>query len=357
MAAFLPDIKTIIEAGINPKTGLPLKLYSPDYDLRDGVGALLHIIDRQDAINRYVWYNLPDGLTGTLIERILYYRGAGMFFYMKADNKFMFLPYALDGNIDEYGRFKTVTPVLFNGAEDSEAWIKGLRRDPLYEVFTDKITEEDFEKYCVLIKDYSNGIAQTNVPRAILQGPIINAEAELFPYMRTMLKNACGTAAYRVENADANVNADELNRSIDEAVLTGKRFVAAVGNMPFQELTSGEITKAEEYLLAMQSIDNFRLSCLGIENGGLFEKKAHITNAEQAVNGSNIGIVCQDGLTERQAACDIINSLFGLGISCEISETIIDADANADGLIQDEADQSGAQTGRQDIMTEEEENA
>ena len=84
---FLPDIKTIIEAGINPKTGLPLKLYSPDYSLRDGISTLMHIIDRQDAINRFVWYNLPDGLTGTLIERILYYRGAGMLFYTKEDDK------------------------------------------------------------------------------------------------------------------------------------------------------------------------------------------------------------------------------------------------------------------------------
>lgn len=354
---FLPDIKTIIEAGINPKTGLPLKLYSPDYSLRDGISTLMHIVDRQDAINRFVWYNLPSGLTGNIIERILYYRGAGMFFYTKEDDKFMFLPYCLDGKIDEYGRYKTVTPVLFNGAQESDIWIKGFTRDPLYEVFTEFIKEDDFTKYCVLLKDYSNGIAQTNIPRAIIQNPIIEAEAELLPYMRTMLKNACGTLAFRVENADAAVNADELNKSVDEAALTGKRYVPTVGNMPFQELTGGQITKAEEYLLAMQSLDNFRLSCLGIENGGLFEKKAHITNAEQAVNGSNIGLVSQDGLTLRQEFCDIVNSLFGLGISCEISETIIDADANADGLIQDESDQSGTQTGRQNINTEEEEDA
>lgn len=346
--AFLPDIKTIIEAGIDPKTGFPDKIVVGGCRFLEGMAKLLTVIDRQDAINRYKWFNLPDGLTGDLIERVLYFRGQGIFFHTKEDDKFMFLPFCLSGDIDEYGRYKKVSPVLFNGADDGEKpWIQGFTRDPLYEVFTDLVTPDDIDKYCVILKDYTNGIAQTVIPRSILQKPIIDAEAELFPYMRTMLKNACGTAAFRVSNADEGVNVDQVNAAIDQAVISGQRYVAAVGNVPFQELTAGQITKASEYLLAMQSLDNFRLSCLGIENGGLFEKKAHITNAEQAVNGSNIGLVAQDGLTRRQEFCDIVNSLTGLGISCEISETIAEYDINADGLIQDESDQSGTAEGTQ----------
>ena len=64
-----------------------------------------------------------------------------MFFYMEEVNKFFFLPYALDGSIDVYGRFKTVTPLPFNGVskasddkDKDRPWIQGLTRDVIYEV-------------------------------------------------------------------------------------------------------------------------------------------------------------------------------------------------------------------------------
>ena len=45
--------------------------------------------------------------------------------------------------------------------------------------------------------------------------------------------------------------------------------------------------KIEEYMLAMQSLDNLRLSGYGIDNGGLFEKKAHELQTEADINDQN----------------------------------------------------------------------
>ena len=95
-----------IQAGIDPKTGLPLKCSgSLPSELVNNVKRQLNIVDLQDALNRYTWYNLPKGLTGNLIERILYYKGQGALFYMESNETFYFLPFALDGSIDVYGRF------------------------------------------------------------------------------------------------------------------------------------------------------------------------------------------------------------------------------------------------------------
>jgi hypothetical protein len=91
----------------------------------------------------------------------------------------------------------------------------------------------------------------------------------------------------------------------------------------------------------MQSLDNFRLSLYGLDNGGLFQKKSHMLEAEQEMNTGTVGLVMQDGLTIRQKFCDIVNSLFGLGVWCEISENVIGIDKNMDGQISDEQDQSG----------------
>ena len=53
-------INKILAAGIDPKTGLPLKLGADcKSELKTNIRRQLRIIDEQDAINRIQWYNLP----------------------------------------------------------------------------------------------------------------------------------------------------------------------------------------------------------------------------------------------------------------------------------------------------------
>ena len=99
---FLPNIKDIIAMGKEQKTGLPLKMTETN-ELKANIRKQLRVKDEQIAVNRYKWFNLPDSLDGELIERILYYKGQGAFFYMETDNSFYFLPYALSGSIAVYG--------------------------------------------------------------------------------------------------------------------------------------------------------------------------------------------------------------------------------------------------------------
>ena len=97
----------------------------------------------------------------------------------------------------------------------------------------------------------------------------------------------------------------------------------------------------------MQAMDNLRLSFLGLDNGGLFQKKAHLLEAEQKANTGNAGLVLQDGLKQRQAFCDLVNSIWGLGIWCDISEVVEGIDKDGNGEISDQQDQSGAESGAQ----------
>ena len=53
---------------------------------------------------------------------------------------------------------------------------------------------------------------------------------------------------------------------------------------------------------------------------------------EQAMAGGSTGIVYQDGLRLRQKFCDIVNSIWGLGIWCDVSESVMGGDVNGDGL-------------------------
>lgn len=49
----LPDINSLIAAGIDPKTRLPIKMMGGECALKDNLRANFRILDECDAINRY----------------------------------------------------------------------------------------------------------------------------------------------------------------------------------------------------------------------------------------------------------------------------------------------------------------
>lgn len=353
------DIKTLISAGINPVTGLPLKLGNASEGAqKQAVKMGLRILDEQDAVNRYKWYNLPLGMSSEDFERLIYYKGQLAFFYIESTGEFYAMPYALDGGIDFYGRFRGIHPVPFaegvgddkmkDRVEKQRNYLSTLRLDCIYEVVEpEDLTEEIITKGCVLLHDYTPQLSQTIIPRQQLQDGIIDIMSELIPFMHTALLNSTGVQGMRVNGEDEESNVKAASASANRAALNGEKWMAITAHLDLQEFTGGQVAKAEEFLLAMQALDNFRLSMYGIDNGGLFEKKAHTLQSEQEMNTGNTGLVFDDGLARRQRFCDICNSIWDLGIWCEPGESVMGMDMNGDGMIADEQDQSGTMQGEQ----------
>lgn len=341
-------------AGINPVTGQPTRAENK-CSLKNDIRKQLRIIDEQDAVNRYVWYNLPCDLTGQELERMLYYKGQLAFFYFKDLDQFYFMPYALDGTIDFYGRFNTIHPVpMAEGTDDDTkaivakqaALLSTIKLDVLYDVPLE--LDKSPENYCVLLHDYTKQLSQNILPRQQLQDGLLNVMSDMIPFMRTSLLNATGVSGMRVASEDDESNVKAANLTVDSAALNGQKWIPIIGNLEFQDLTQGSTAKGEEFLLAMQSLDNFRLSTYGLENGGLFEKKQYQNTMQTSLNGNGqVGNPLQDGLSIRQHFCDVVNSVFGVGISCEISEVATGSDFNQDGAFIDEQDQSGTMVGQQ----------
>lgn len=344
-------------AGINPKTKIPYKTIDQTA-LKTNIKKALRILDEQDAINRYVWQNLPNGLTGQLIERILYYKGNGMFFFEESERKFYFLPYALTGSVDVYGRYTQVTPMIFAGTNEddskrSQQFIAGRNYYPKYDYIPiEELTLEDFYKSAVLISDYSPALTQSIVPRTNLMECILDIMSEMPPFMRTALMSGTGINGMRVQSEDEQSNVEAASQSVNYAALTGRKWIPIVGQIDFQSLTEGELMKAEEYLIAMQAMDNLRLSMHGLSNGGLFQKKAHMLEAEQQMNAGNVGLVMQDGLSIRQNAAMIINSIWDLNVWVEPAETTLNIDRDYDGIIADNDDPILEQKGDQNNESE-----
>lgn len=359
----LPDISTIIKMGIDPKTGLPIKMTgSQKANLKEGIKRILRNVDEQDAVNRYVWYNLPCNITSQELEKLLYYRGQLAFFYVKELNQFFFGGYALNGSIDWYGRYNYISPIPVNGGSTEGSKKTASAQANFFSekvlkcqygiILPEDLKEEDLYNSAVLIHDYTKQMSQTVTPRQIINDPILDVMADCIPFMRTSLMLGTGIKGMRVNDGDQASSVWDANRSFERSALEGDPYIPIEGAIEFQELTSNGTTKSEEYMLAMQSLDNFRLGSMGLDNGGLFEKKAHELQSEADINGGPVGLVLQDGLSIRQNFCNIVNSIWGVGIWCEPAENVSGADMDGDGLMYDRND-DGAQTGQEPITNEE----
>ena len=345
------DTSTLLAAGIDPKTRLPIRIKdATKAALKTNVKKLFRIVDEQDAINRYVWYDCPEGLNGQLIERVLYYKGQGAFIYIEEMNRFYFLPYALDGSIDLYGRYTGIRPLPFNGSTQDKAkgqeklklWLNTQIKKPQYDmVLPEDLTEDMLINGAVLLKDYTEQVSQENIPRQQLQDPLLDVMAECVPFMRTSLLNATGVSGMRVGSQDEEGNVVAASESVEDAALNGQRWIPMIGTVDFQDLSQGNAADTEQFMLALQSLDNLRLQFYGIENGGVFQKRQHMLQEEQDMSANATGLVLQDGLENRQRFCNIINSIWGLGMWCDVSEKVSGVDRNGDGQLQDDFDQSG----------------
>lgn len=349
----LSEYQLLLQAGIDPNTKLPTRVAEKMSELKGDIKKIVRVIDEQDAVNRFKWYNLPCNITGEELERMLYYKGQLAFFYMEDLDEFYFMPYALDGTIDFYGRYNTIHPVPMTSGTDDKAgkaqaeYLSQIVLKCIYGVVLEEDQDIDLlTKSCVLLHDYSKQLAQTIIPRQQLNDGLVDFEAECIPYLRTNLIASSGVKGMRVADADQRDDVFAANRQIEAAALTGQINIPIVGTLEFQDLAATVGTKPAEFMLAMQSLDNFRLSTYGLENGGLFEKKQHILESENQVNQQNVGLVMQDGLSIRQNFCNIVNSIWGLNIWCEPTENET-MDLNGDGVQYDvnDGENSGVETG------------
>ena len=339
---FMIDPSIYKQAGIDVKTGLPTRAVEGT-NLKASMKKVMRLIDEQDAVNRYKWYNLPANISSEELERLLYYKGQLCFFYFKELDEFYFMPFALDGSIDFYGRYNRIHPVpMSSGTEDDKkvkelyesqrALLSMLKLNVVKAIKSlDELKEEDLYNSTVILWDYSRQLGELNIPRQTINDPLLDIIAEMPCFLRTSLIASTGIKGVRVNDAEAKNEVKIASAQFLNSALCGELGLPITSQVEMQELFDGATGKAQDYLLAMQALENFRLSTYGLENGGLFEKKAHKLEGEQEMNNSTVGLVYADGLAIRQNFCNIVNSIWGTSLWCMPSESVLGTDVDGDG--------------------------
>ena len=291
--------------------------------------SLFNIMREQnkiETIERYMWVNVPFGLTADIIERLLFYRGKGVFYFNDKVGKFQFLPFALNGVIDEYGRYTKCNTLPFTGVDTDEKKKKktqSLVYEDLELVYDLPYDEETFNKinqqktFGIILNDSSLSISQQPIIRYNYVKPVLHMMATIMQIIHTAMFGNADHNLLQIENEGELDGVKSQIEAINQDILRGNRFTPIVGKLPITPLKTTNSADLEGLFNTFNSLNNFLKSITGVANAGVFDKKAHLLQDEQKLNGSNADDIYYNGLRLRQEFCLMVQAYYQYPIWCE----------------------------------------
>lgn len=308
-------------SGVNPVA----KTDSKDRQL---LMRLFHHKHMIETIERFEWKNLPKELNSDLIERVLYFRFKGSMF--KVNDRFYFLPFTLKGTIDSYGRYASITPVLFTGQWKSAGdgnFTEDIAfiTDKAYNVIYDMPEEgegsqenDDQEDKAVILTDSTLEISQDYTPMAYLIRPIVEQMVDILVLVNIDLVTSAKHFYIIAKDQDQKEAIEQEFANLDRRILNGKRYTVVTSATDLKELAGTSPKDSARYFQSFQSIDNLRKDLIGSDNGGTFMKQEHTTEMETETNSNSSSFVLNNALRMRQEFCKIVNKVFGLNIQVDV---------------------------------------
>lgn len=264
-----------------------------------GLGAdymsLIRDLDVQEYCSRYKWKGLPNYLPSWLIENMLYWR-SGLVMYFEGD-MLRVLPYAQDGELNEYSLPTYVYPIAYNGNNTDGA--KYTRRLKVY-----GYGSKDPNADCVLLFDrpsFFQGVKP--ICRGVLQTNIIDDQSAMLERVKMNLKASQKKATFQAEDGG---QANSLRNDINESYNDNTPFLIVKRGMQ-DYLKNGVFStdipnESQQNMETYQSYDSIRKGMLGYKNNGAFEKKERVVTAEKDNQNSSNSNIMDIGLEMRQLA-------------------------------------------------------
>lgn len=310
-------------------------IYSED-PMFEKIGVSLRNIDYQQYLTRFRWHNLPEGLTSELLERVMYFSGSAMLFYIKDLKRWYFLPYGMSGDktqtgIDFYGAFNRLKPYSFNGSTDGSGEEKAGKRISQADIYLstqirDNIKDipmvdnaEDakriYENGAVICWDMTPGLAYNVDSRNRISQSYIKYLVQVLIQTKSALINASGFNLFSTDNESDNtlmqLQIDAINSDREKG-----KLAAVVSNLlgKIENLQSNAPAAMSDFWASLQSVDNLRLKSMGIQNDGVIQKSQYQNIQEQSIDLSDAMQVYLNCFMERIKFSAIANSIWGLDI-------------------------------------------
>ena len=342
----------------------------PEDPMFEKMANAISNLDYQQYLTRFKWNNLPEGMDSELFERVMFFSGSAMFFYIKELDKFYFLPYGMSGEkepvgIDFYGRFNKIKPYSFNGATDSrgeknadgkkstaDLYLSTQVRDNIKDVpfvRTEEEARKIYENGAGICWDYTPGYVYYNNSRNRVSRSFIKFIKKALIQVQSAMTNASG---FNMFAADGESNNDIMQMQIDQINQDREhgKLAAVVSNVlgKIENLQSNAPAAMADFWSCLQSIDNLRLKTMGIRNDGVQQKSQYQNIQEQTVDINDSLQVYWNSFMERIKFSAIVNSIWDLDIYPEPLLLPTQGEEQPQGEEKPEGDESQAQGGTND---------
>ena len=339
------------------------------------LGVSLKDIDYQQFVTRFRWVNLPEGLNSELFERIMYFSGSAMFFYIKELKRFYFLPYGMNGEgtetgIDFYGQYNRLKPYSFNGSTDgsgeqsatgkklssADVYLSTQIRDNIKDiplVETEEEARKVYENGAVICFDRTPQLSYFVDSRNRISQSYVKYLIEILIQTKSALINSSGFNMFSTETESAadilQLQIDTINKDRERGKLAGV-VSSTLGEI--QNLQSNAPNAMTDFWNTFVAADNLRLKSLGIQNDGMVQKKQYQNMQETSLDVDGAMQVYMNSYLERVKFAAIVNSIWGLGIYPEptllINNLQADYSQNSQEQKVEEGDNTQAQEGTND---------
>ena len=235
----------------------------------DSLYQIMRNHNRIETLERYMGLNVPFGLTQDIIERVLFFRGKGIFYFNDEVDKFQFLPFALNGTIDEYGRYIRCNTLPFTGVDEEEKDSKNKKKqrrliyenlDIVYDLpYNAEMMKMVKQKKTVgiILNDNSLGLTQQPIIRSNYVKPIFHLMSTLMQIINTAMYGCADHSLIQVENESEIASINNQINAINFDILKGRRFTPIAGTLPIQPLKTSNTANLEGLFNTFNSLSHF----------------------------------------------------------------------------------------------------
>lgn len=288
------------------KTINPVGFYAPN---KEQYRIIWTNYDLNQCCSRYIWENLPNGLTSWNLERMLYFRGTLAGF--KFAGKVYILPYVPSPSINPYGLPSAVKPITYNGqavAGKNEFFSEN------FELPVDKTGDEADEYSAVLLYDALPYSATGQAPsRYFLNQIIIHEMTDVFA--RININVVVSNKKILIQTKDPK-QADIIRKELETAFGSDCPFAVITSPLESSPIQSTSDYQADDLFNTIKNYDAIRCFMSGISSKGFgAEKKERLVTGELTGAEEEKDLILDMGYDLRKLFCDQCNKKFGTNMS------------------------------------------
>lgn len=307
--AFLLRQNGILALGSNERTDVkndinPISFSNVD---KEKYKLIWRNYDMNQCISRYIWKNLPNGLSGWNLERMLYFRGTLAGFTI--GGKFYILPYVQSGMINPYGIPTKIKPITYNGRiMGNNEFISNDLELPV-----DLNGNKNSNYGAVLLYDSIPYSPSSKSPsRYFLNDIILNEMADTFARININIVVSNKKILLIIKDRKQR---DIVQKELEMAFGSDCPFGILSSELPVESVQNTSDYNADDLFNTIKNYDAIRCFMSGISSKNFgTEKKERLVSGELVGNEEQKDLILDIGFDLRKEFCDLCNSKFGTNI-------------------------------------------